>query len=301
MIFTPTSWLIPRPTYVGFRNVRPDGSTCGARPSGGISYIEPAEKELVFNANPEGSEQSSYRYDLKAREYIIRRNFFFRTQLDGARVFYSHDAIQYTGKMIPETVRLEFLNRADHPVLPWESSEKFRLRYGVVSGAGLTPDNYANYEYDLRQSAASTLEGEVWTHFDIKVIRKKKLTAPENGAVSLALVNGGKSLLLDVRDSRAKYYKNEKLGLRVRLWRNTFLWPDGVAYEMDVDLNAASQLMIDLSDPKWDQFRKEAIESGREYYADWSFRRTDSGISTGEWIDKGRTNRVSVGPSRLKE
>lgn len=282
-------------TYVGFRNVRSDGSTCAAQPGGGIYYREPAEKDLVFHAGPEGDEQASYSYHLAAREYIIRRNFFFRTQLDGARLFYSYDTRQYTGKQVPETVELEFANRADYPLLPWEPAETFRLRYGLAAGADLAPGQYANYEYGLRSTAGLTSEGDLLTRFDIKVLRKKRLTPPESGAVTLALVNGGNTLFLDVRDSRAKYYRNEKLGLRVSLWRNVFLWPDGVAYEMELDLPAASQILIDLSDPKWDKFKKEAIAAGREYYADWSFRRADSAISTGEWIDKGRTDRISVG------
>lgn len=281
-------------TYVGYRYVRADGTTCGPQPSDRIYYREPAEKELFFRPDPEGNGQASYKYSLQSREYIVRRDFFFRTQLDGSRLFYSHDANRYTGKQLPEGVELNFLDRAEHPLFPWEAPESFRLRYGAASGAALSPQD-TNYEYAVSPAAGSTPEGDLLTRFDIKVIRKKRLTPPESGAVTLAPVNGGNTLVLDVRDSRAKYYGKEKLGLRVRLWKNVFLWPDSVAYEMDMELDAASRILIDLADHKWDKYKKEAIEAGGEYYAEWSFRRAGSAISSGEWIDKGKTDGVTVG------
>lgn len=62
----------------------------------------------------------------------------------------------------------------------------------------------------------------------------------------------------------------------------------------DLELDAAGESEIEPADPRWDSFRKEKIEPGREYYADWSFRRADSRISSGEWIEKGRSNRIKL-------
>ena len=282
-------------TYIGFRYVRSDESTCASQPSDKINYQQPAIEQLTFKA-AQGKKEAplEYTYNLKAREYNIKRDFFFIPKRDGTRLFYFVDSQQYTGKYVPETAKIRFLNRPDYPILPWETPESFALHYGNTAAAALKPKD-TNYEYDIRPSAGSTADGNRLTIFDVTVLRKLILTPPEDNAVTLTLTDGGKSLILDVRDSRAKYYINEKLGLRVRVLRNIVLWPDKLAYEIDVNLAAAPQILLDLSDPKWDEFKKEATAAGRKYHVEWSFRRADSKISTGEWIDKGKTTPLAVG------
>jgi hypothetical protein len=279
-------------TYIGFRYVRSDGSTCLPKPSDMIFYQKPETQNLVFKSQPAG-DPSSYTYNLQTREYTIRRNFYFRTQLDGTRRFYAYETSQYTGKQIPETVQLDFVNRADYPLLPWEPDETFRLEYGIASGAVLSPVS-TNYEYQIKASASKTLEGNLLTKIEASVLRKKELTKPEPDAVSATLVRTGAGLAIDLIDIRAKYYKLEKIGLKIRLWRNVFLLSDKIAYDIEVNLDAASQIVIDFSDPRWDSFKKENLIPGREYYAEWSFSRLNSSISSGEWIDKGKSNRIKL-------
>ena len=282
-------------TYVGFRYVRSDESTCSSEPSDKINYQQPAIEQLSFKA-AQGKKEAplEYTYNLKAREYNIKRDFFFIPKRDGTRLFYFIDSQQYTGNHVPESAKIRFLNRPDYPILPWETPELFALHYGNTAAAALKPKD-TGYEYDIRPSAGSTADGNRLTVFDVTALRKLKLTPPEDDAVTLTLTDGGKNLILDVRDSRTKYYIKEKLGLRVRVLKNIVLWPDKLVYEIDVNLGAAPQILLDLSDPKWDEFKKEATEAGHEYYVEWSFRRTDSKISTGEWIDKEKTAPLAAG------
>lgn len=282
-------------TYLGFRHVRSDGSTCAAQPSDKVFYQDPDSQELRFA----GSEEPPARnepilYNLSVPEYRIRRNFYFGTDLDGNKRFYSYDFKDKTGKQIPEAVQLLFANRVESPLLPWEPEETFSLEFGRISGASLTPLR-TNYEYQIQVRAGKGPEGNLLTAIDATAVRKKTLTSPDPKAVSLALVRGGPGhLLIEVHDVWAKYYRAEKLGLKIRLWRNRFLIGDKVAYEMDIALDAQNRIVINPADPQWDAFKKEAIKKGGEYYADWSFRRADSRISTGEWIEKGRTNRAKL-------
>ncbi|MBU2573113.1 MAG: hypothetical protein KKH28_03435 [Elusimicrobia bacterium] len=279
-------------TYIGFKYVRSDGSTCLPEQSGGIYYQKTETQNLAFNSQPEG-DASFYAYELETREYTIRRNFYFRTQLDGTRRFYAYETSQYTGRQVPETVQLEFINRAAYPLLPWEPAETFRLEYGIASGAMLTPVS-TNYEYQISAAAGKTSQGNLLTKIGAAVLRKKELTPPEPDAVSLTLVKTDTGLAIDLRDLRAAYYQGEKTGLKIRLWRNVILLADKIAYDIEVGLEAASQIVMDFSDPRWDSFKKENLSPGREYYAEWSFSRLDSRISSGEWIDKGKSNRIKL-------
>lgn len=279
-------------TYVGFRYVRSDGSTCSAQPSGNTGYREARQRTLTFEARQQG-DPSSHSYELATPEYRIRRNFYFRTLLDGTRRFYSHDVSRRTGRELPETVRLSFVNRSDYPLLPWEPAETFRLLYGRESGAELHPAS-TNYEYEVGSSVGETPDGNMLTEVRAKAVKKRQLTPPEPEGVTLTLTKDGSSLVLDVRDAWARYYKGEKLGLKIKVWRAVPLWWDKVAYELDVSLEAAPQILMDLSDPRWDPFRREAIAPGREYYADWSFSRVDSRISTGDWVEKKRTDPLKL-------
>ncbi|MFH1618572.1 MAG: hypothetical protein ABIG11_01560 [bacterium] len=275
-------------TYIGFRYVRSDDSTCMPGQSDRIYYQEAETRQIAFEGDV-----SSYAYDLSTREYRIRRDFYFRTHLDGTRSFYACENKQYTGQQIPETVKLEFVNRADYPLLPWESAETFRLEYGIPSRAILAPVA-TNYEYQIRSAAGMTPEGNLLTTLTAEVLRKKELTPAEPDAVSLTLARQGTGLTADIRDIRAKYYAGEKIGLRIRLWRNVILLGDKVAYDIEIGLDAASQTVIDFSDPRWDSFKQEVLSHGREYYAEWSFSRQNSGISSGEWIYKGKSNRIKL-------
>ncbi len=276
-------------TYVGFKYVRSDDSTCLARPSDRIYYQEAKKTNLSFRSN----QGTSFSYNYETLEYRIKRYFFFRTQLDGISRFYHYEKTEYTGKTFPEKVEIEFVNREDYPIIPWEGDETFRLYYGRGDKARLT--SYAtNYEYKI-QSVGEIVDGNWFTGFNIEVVRKKKLTTPEKNAVSLTLNKEGKSLVVNIRDIRARsYYKDDKIGLRIKLWRNVFLLEDKVAYDIDVDLDTASNIVIDFSDPKWDLFKNEGLKKWREYYVEWSFRRVGSNISSDEWIEKEESNRVRL-------
>lgn len=276
-------------TYIGFVHVRSDNSTCTARRSDRVHYQEEQEQQLVFKTD----EDPSHTYNLETREYKLRRNFYFRTQLDGTRRFYSYETKEYTGRLIPETVRLEFVNRPDYPLMPGEPAETFRLRYGRPTGA-LVEAVSVNYEYRMRSQSGTTSEGGLLTSIDFTAVRKKQLNPPAADAVSVILAKRGSSLILDLRDVHAKYYRNEKIGLKLKLWRNVMLWDDAVAYEIEAALDASWQIIIDFSDPRWASFKKEAISSGREYYLEWSFNRPDSRISSDGWINKGQSNRVKL-------
>ena len=278
-------------TYMGFVYVRSDDTTCRPDQSGAINYQEPASAGLRFKAD---EPSSSYTYNLQTRQYVIKRAFYFKTMLDGSRRFYARDYQRYTGVMLPETVQLSFTNRAAFPLLPWEPEEAFSLKYGYPSGAALAAGSGTSYEYATRHAPGLTAEGTLLTKIEVDAVRKKALTPPEQGVVSLALAKRGEALVLELGDSRAKYYANEKLGLRIVLKRSVFLVDDKVAFDINTLVTPAAQLVLDLSAPEWAAFKKENLVSGKEYYAEWSFSRAGSVITSGEWIDKGKTEKFKL-------
>ena len=276
-------------TYVGFKYIRSDDSTCLAQPSDKIYYQEAKNTNLSFWHN----QGSSFSYDYETLEYRMKRYFFFRTQLDGTRRFYHYEKTEYTGKTFPERVELEFVNRENYPIIPWEGDETFRLNYGLGDKAALVFFR-TNYEYKI-ESVGEVVDGNWFTKFNIKVVKKKKLTPPEKDAVSLTLNKEGDGLSVKIRDIRARsYYKDDKIGLKIKLWRNVLLFDDKVAYEIDINLDTASDIVIDFSDSKWDSFKKEGLKKWREYYVEWSFRRVNSNISSDEWIEKEESNRIRL-------
>lgn len=287
-------------TYMGFRYVRSDATTCEAEPSGNIYFLEPQALDLALTGSA-----TSYTYDLKAPEFVSRRNFYFRTALDGVRRFYFHDASRRTGREAPETVTLAFAGRDESPILPWEGPERFRLRYGLTAPAELTPVATA-YEYAVTRETGSTAAGKPWSRFRMEAARKRARTPPDREAVTIELVKEGTRLVLRVRDRWARYYRAEALGLKIKLWRNVWLLEDKAAYELDVEFKPAAgdhdasmngdagEFELEPADPRWDAFKRERIEPGREYYADWSFRRANSRFSTDDWVEKGRTNRLKL-------
>ena len=275
-------------TYVGFKYVRLDDSTCLAQPSDKIYYRDYESDKLYFRSN----QGNSFSYDYLTSEYRIKRYFFFRTHLDGTRQFYHYEKKDFFGRNIPEKVEIEFVNRVDYPILPWDKEEGFNLVYGRKDKALLSAYS-ANYEYKI-QTVGEIVDGILYTKFKVEAVKRIRLTEPEKDVVSLTLEKKGDSLVANIRDIRAKYYKNEKIGLKIRLWRNVLLFDDKIAYDLDIYLDPASNIVIDFSDPKWDSFKNEGLKRWKEYYIEWSFRRFSSNISSGEWIEKEESNRVKL-------
>ncbi len=284
-------------TYIGFRWVRSDESTCSASPSDKVLYIEEQRDRLVFSAPPDLEDPSKaraeYDYALTAPEYKIRRNYYFRTELDGTRRFYHHDARLYTGRKIPETVQVAFPNRAAFPLLPWEEPESFTLRYGRLEGALLAPERKV-YDYLPRATNGTNAAGDRMTRIELTAQRKMALTGPDPAGVRLSLETEGSDLMLRLEDRWAAYYAGEKIQLKIKLMKSVFWFVNKTAYEFDVALDVDREIRIIPTSSLWDAFRKDGISRGHEYQAEWSFRRADSKISGGDWVPKGKTNKLKL-------
>lgn len=272
-------------TQMGFRYFRRDGTTCAAQPSGQYRYFDQASRGLSFAAG----DPAAFSYELSVPEYMIVRHFYFGTDWDATRSFYHYDERRGTGRSIPELVTLDFPNRADYPIFPWEGAESFQLTYGRPEGAQLVSTG-GHFEYAIRSQTGKDEGGRLITRFTVDIQKRSRLNTPESGAVGLKLEKRGGRLFLNVSDTRAEYYAAEKLGLKIRVWRSQWLFGKTVVYDMDITLTPASQNLIDLSDSKWAPYRKDDLLSNRDYYVVWSFRRADSKISTGDWIDRGQTD-----------
>lgn len=281
-------------TYIGFRWVRSDGTTCAPAPSERVTFTQEQATTLSFSADPAGpaTGPESSALTLAAPEYRVRRNFYFRTDNDGTRRFYSVDLPQATGRQVPETVDLVFENRGERPLLPWEPAETFRLRYGRTSGALLEPLQVFQ-DYELQSTAAAD-GGQLRTVVRARSRGRAKLSATDPEGARLTLESRGGTLLLDVQDRWAAYYRGEILELRVKLWRKVFLFGDKVVAEAVVPLDAAPTTVLDAAGPVLKPFLREELKRGHEYYADWSFRRADSRVSTPDWLARPRTGVVKL-------
>ncbi|MCK5357092.1 MAG: hypothetical protein KAJ48_01755, partial [Elusimicrobiales bacterium] len=195
-------------TYVGFKYIRSDDSTCSAEPSDKIYYRDYESDKLYFRSN----QGNSFSYDYITSEYRIKRYYFFRTQLDGTRRFYHYEKKDFFGRNIPEKVEIEFVNREDYPILPWDKEEGFNLVYGRKDKALLSAYS-TNYEYKI-QTVIGTVDGILCTKFKVEAVKRIQLTAPEEDVVSLTLNKEGDGLTVNIRDIRARsYYKDDKIGL----------------------------------------------------------------------------------------
>lgn len=281
-------------TYVGYRWVRSDDSTCAGQPSDRMFYPLERTTTLSFSAGDAPPTSAETRtVALSAPEYRLRKNFYFRTQLDGTRRFYAADLQELTGRQVPETVVAEFPNRARFPLLPWDATETFRLDYGRSSGARLAPVQ-TPHDYDAEAGISHGEGGRLTTTIRLSARARRQASPTDPQGVQLSLEAAGRTLKVRVLDRWAAWYRGEKLGLRVKLWRNVRIVGDKVAYELDVLVDPAASTTIDIADPRWDAFRREAIKPGHEYYADWSFSRNQSRVSSPDWIVRERTGRVKL-------
>lgn len=277
-------------TFIGFRYVRTDGTTCAARPSDKIHFLRPRHKILSFKPGAEG-ETPRFEYPLETDEYVIRRNFWMRDGFSGTRSFIYKDAGRDTGRKVPETVELEFLNRAEWPLLPWEPAETFDLDWGIAEGAKLVPES-SSYEYDIR-TYADRSGGRLVTRFAARALRKKQLTAPDWKGVGVRLVSN-QGLWAVITDAYAKYYQGEKIVVSLQVFRYRAIIDDKLAIQVEMTLDPAAEHKLDPRDPRFHPSIYEPLEAGKEYYTVWKFKRADSRFSSGEWSPETKTEKIPL-------
>lgn len=124
------------------------------------------------------------------------------------------------------------------------------------------------------------------------------LRSPEREKVTAYLIKEGGRLKLVVEDARTREYAGESLEIEFQVyreekasWRNPFGRDTKVAERTSngperITVNpASSKHVIDLG----------ITETGREFYVDgWGFRRANSKISAGNWVGRGKGNRVTM-------
>jgi hypothetical protein len=277
-------------SYLGYRWVRADESTCHRLPSETIHYLQPDRAFATF-AVQDGVQPQSRTLEFEAAEYKIRRNFYFRTGLDGRRHYFSYDFRVDTGRKIPETVILEFPNRSRFPLLPWEPAETFELRYG--SGAGATGEpNDTGYEYRSSRSVERGTDGRVVSRLRFEPVRRKVLTPPDPEAVKLGMGELDGLFAIVLEDRWGRYYAGERLGLKLVLKEDRRFLPDRVVYEFDVELGSSERIVLHPEQDRWNGSRIHPLKRGHRYFAEWSFRRAGSRFTRDSWVERGRTATV---------
>ncbi|MBI5200943.1 MAG: hypothetical protein HY925_05100 [Elusimicrobia bacterium] len=179
----------------------------------------------------------------------------------------------------------------DKTLLPWET-ESFSVKYdgGRVWIEKLSPAyQYSEYGPIVNQQ---TGEATITLTPGARILR-----SPEANKVTAAIVNEGGKLKLVIEDSRTNEYAGETLEVTYEIWRDDPLgWrnPLGRDTKMTERTKNGPQRITTAPGANRHVFDL-GISASAEYYIDtWSFRRAGSKISSGDWMNRGKGNRVKM-------
>ncbi len=260
--------------YVGFWN--------------GAQGFEEARGEVVTRP---GDRADQYVMTLRSEE-TLRQTVFVRKQ-DGLVYWYPRSRHIDTET---RRVTMDFVNRGQKPLLPWER-ESFTVTFkgdrARNGGVELVSANGAyRYVYSVRFDAhdrnALTIQMDA---------QEKLLTSPDENGVTLSLAADGRGgLKLVVTDRWGSFYAGESLQLAVRVKKDSgSMWRrDAVVFESNarspqtvvIPAGAADGASFDLAVP--------ASGAGRYYIDSWSFQRAGSRLSRSGWIGRGRGNTLTL-------
>jgi hypothetical protein len=235
---------------------------------------------------------------LKSQEIITLKDCYYRARyvltLDRYNGrwnadFDHYDAACYVyrqyGFVDQRTVNVQFQMRGQS-LLPWEQ-ETVEASYDGLNVNVSVGNPAFQYVQAYNNGFVSVFEAGA-----------KLLTSPDPNGVGVQLVQiGGRSdIALRVTDNRASYHAGEVLELTLSVWRKgAHFWnQDSKLYaangqsplRISIPVGADNVLLSDFPIP-------DSYASGRYYVYDWSFRRVNSRISSGNWLGKGSTDPVS--------
>lgn len=196
-----------------------------------------------------------------------------------------------TGRSRRVLARVLFPARPAAPVYPWEA-ESFGVHFNGGDQRVELRVGAPSYQYAFNPLGRPDAADPDLFVFPVSVGPKLATPADAQG-IALGLLPEGATLIIKAEDRWSRFYAGERTDLRILLKRAKRLWWDSVVIDAVLTVPAEGETRIDLNDPKWKPFLKEALERGGEYYiASWSFRRAESRISDGSWHDRGPGNRV---------
>lgn len=195
--------------------------------------------------------------------------------------FYDREEAGQT-RVMDVSVRFE----QDKPMLPWQK-ERLVLSYDG-NQIGLDRSGAA-FEYSVRgplvdqQRGVATLELTAGNPI---------LRQPEADKVSLSLVNQNGRLQLVLDDRRDSFYEGEPLEISVEVKKDSGSFWKGDKVVFQRAKNGALQFVIKAGQHPQATLDVPNLGSGKYYIKSWSFRRAQSKISSGYWIDLGKGNTV---------
>lgn len=241
--------------------------------------------------NTEPSDGGRYVLTLESREYRDRTHFVRKD--DGAVYYYPERRL---GRGESRRVVIDFVNRAEKPLLPWER-ERFVFSFqgdrSRNSGLELQSQNGA-YRYGYHVS--SDLRDPLTVRVEMEA-GEKLLTSPDSEGVTLSLRPDGRGgLELVVTDLRASHYGGEQLQLEfeVRKVKRGFLARDTLVFGASRRAPRNVNIGHGVRDGSQVRIPVPASGPGEYYIENWAFRRANSRVSTGVWVGKRRGPRVSL-------
>lgn len=225
------------------------------------------------------SDSGVYTMTLDSDRVYRKRDFYY----EAGEYYYVDRAINQGTRS--KSLRVEFVNRAAKPLMPWET-ERFVFSFtGQSRGPGGVALESADgaYRYTATFTTDSQNPGLVVVAM---TAHEKLLTAPDANGVGLSLQPDGAGLKLVVTDKWAAYYPGENIEISVSVKKD-------VAWRIDPEVyssraNAPARVAsgggeIKIGNPG----------SGTFYIDSWSFRRAGRAVSSDSWVGKGGGNKVT--------
>lgn len=209
----------------------------------------------------------------KMQDYAL----FYRDPKDG-RFVWMPDSDR-TAQGVTRRLDVSFGPRT---LLPWES-ERFTF---LLDGRSLSLESQDGaYQYTLTTTTDPRDPESVSVTLNPGA---KRLLAPDYNGVSASLVNKGGRLTLVVDDKWANEYAGETLELSVEVRQDSGKW-----YRRDpVIFTASGNGPLKVAGPHGEFDIAAGSGSGTYYLDSWSFRRAASRLSSGGWVNKGKSNTV---------
>lgn len=202
---------------------------------------------------------------------------------------------QRPGQVFRRTAQLSIGERR---LLPWEN-ERFEV---CLEGPYINLDiEKQAYTYSVSQ------QGDYDVQYKLTPGGKIAMSPDSDG-----LSNGGFSMAngrfnLQVNDRWAAEYAGEKVAIRVELYKDGFWFFDSYKGKKEFTFDAAQGYQVSFAENELDTSKSFSADfdpsksftpgdPGRgatKYFVKWSFRRVGS-ISTGEWMDKGKTDKIEA-------
>ncbi len=174
-------------------------------------------------------------------------------------------------------------------ILPWES-DKFqvclegpRAEFSTISSA---------YEYNVQENGQYDLRYNLTPMYKIP-------TSPDQGGLSLnefSYADG--KFTVKVSERWPAEYAGEKVVVKVELYKDGFLFFNSFKGDKEFTFDTANGYDMTFAESDLDASKAvatpdEPTRGAKKYYVKWRFRRVGS-VSTGEFIEKGSTEKVEV-------